>query len=90
MPIVATFKIEHFLAIKPICCWNKVVLKFMYRVKDKIYWYMFRARFFLSVNPGGWASVSVLRAVYNWEYPKFLKSFSQSVLDQCAEKPIVF
>ncbi|XP_065334198.1 ceramide transfer protein isoform X1 [Cloeon dipterum] len=42
------------------------------------------------VNPGGWAPASVLRAVYKREYPKFLKRFTQYVIDQCADKPIMF
>ncbi|XP_046403313.1 ceramide transfer protein isoform X1 [Ischnura elegans] len=42
------------------------------------------------VNPGGWAPASVLRAVYKREYPKFLKKFTQYVIDQCKDKPILF
>ncbi|KAF4532275.1 hypothetical protein B566_EDAN007247 [Ephemera danica] len=42
------------------------------------------------VNPGGWAPASVLRAVYKREYPKFLKRFTQYVIDQCESKPIMF
>ncbi|XP_077298873.1 ceramide transfer protein isoform X2 [Arctopsyche grandis] len=42
------------------------------------------------VNPGGWAPASVLRAVYKREYPKFLKRFTQYVIDQCQDKPIMF
>uniref|UniRef100_A0A5S6Q9I1 Collagen type IV alpha-3-binding protein n=1 Tax=Trichuris muris TaxID=70415 RepID=A0A5S6Q9I1_TRIMR len=34
------------------------------------------------VNPGGWAPSSVLRAVYKREYPKFLKRFTQYVLQK--------
>lgn len=52
-----------------------------------IYFFMI---FMLSVNPGGWAPASVLRAVYKREYPKFLKRFTQYVIDQCADKPIMF
>lgn len=43
-----------------------------------------------SVNPGGWAPASVLRAVYKREYPKFLKRFTQYVKDQTEKKPIMF
>ena len=42
------------------------------------------------VNPGGWAPPSVLRAVYKREYPKFLKRFTNYVIDQCQDKPILF
>jgi len=42
------------------------------------------------VNPGGWAPASVLRAVYKREYPKFLKRFTDYVVDQCKNKPILF
>ncbi|XP_069997920.1 ceramide transfer protein [Penaeus vannamei] len=42
------------------------------------------------VNPGGWAPASVLRAVYKREYPKFLKRFTQYVVDKCADQPIAF
>lgn len=41
-----------------------------------------------TVNPGGWAPAGVLRAVYKREYPKFLKRFTQYVVDQCRDKPI--
>lgn len=34
------------------------------------------------VNPGGWAPSSVLRAVYKREYPKFLKRFTQYVIQK--------
>lgn len=43
-----------------------------------------------SVNPGGWAPASVLRAVYKREYPKFLKRFTSFCIDQCKDKPILF
>ncbi|XP_042898192.1 ceramide transfer protein [Parasteatoda tepidariorum] len=43
-----------------------------------------------SINPGGWAPASVLRAVYKREYPKFLKRFTQYVKDQTEKKPIMF
>ncbi|XP_033749929.1 ceramide transfer protein-like isoform X3 [Pecten maximus] len=42
------------------------------------------------VNPGGWAPASVLRAVYKREYPRFLKRFTQFVLDKTKDKPILF
>ncbi|XP_055679742.1 ceramide transfer protein [Lutzomyia longipalpis] len=42
------------------------------------------------VNPGGWAPATVLRAVYKKEYPKFLKRYTQYVVDQCKNKPIMF
>jgi len=42
------------------------------------------------VNPGGWAPASVLRAVYKREYPKFLKRFTDYVVEQCKNKPIMF
>ncbi|XP_055324849.1 ceramide transfer protein isoform X1 [Sitodiplosis mosellana] len=41
------------------------------------------------VNPGGWAPASVLRAVYKREYPKFLKRFTDYVVEQCKNKPIL-
>lgn len=44
----------------------------------------------ITVNPGGWAPASVLRAIYKKEYPKFLKRFTGYVLDQCSSKPIMF
>jgi len=37
-----------------------------------------------SVNPGGWAPASVLRTVARREYPRFIKRFSQYVIDQTA------
>uniref|UniRef100_T1IZW2 Ceramide transfer protein n=1 Tax=Strigamia maritima TaxID=126957 RepID=T1IZW2_STRMM len=43
-----------------------------------------------TINPGGWAPASVLRAVYKREYPKFLKRFTQYVKDQTELKPIMF
>ncbi|KAL5004461.1 hypothetical protein ScPMuIL_017917 [Solemya velum] len=42
------------------------------------------------VNPGGWAPASVLRAVYKREYPRFLKRFTQYVMDATADKDILF
>ncbi|XP_060066483.1 ceramide transfer protein-like isoform X1 [Ylistrum balloti] len=42
------------------------------------------------VNPGGWAPASVLRAVYKREYPRFLKRFTQFVLDKTKDQPILF
>ena len=42
------------------------------------------------VNPGGWAPASVLRAVYKREYPKFLKRFTQYVIDKTRSKPILW
>ena len=43
-----------------------------------------------SVNPGGWAPPSVLRAVYKREYPKFLRRFTQYVIDKCQDQPVAF
>ncbi|XP_064475291.1 ceramide transfer protein-like [Ornithodoros turicata] len=43
-----------------------------------------------TINPGGWAPASVLRAVYKREYPKFLKRFTQYVKDQTESKDIMF
>eukprot|EP00088_Acartia_fossae_P021409 TRINITY_DN2286_c0_g1_i1.p1 TRINITY_DN2286_c0_g1~~TRINITY_DN2286_c0_g1_i1.p1 ORF type:complete len:584 (-),score=74.14 TRINITY_DN2286_c0_g1_i1:544-2295(-) len=34
------------------------------------------------VNPGGWAPASVLRTVYKREYPRFLKRFTQYVIEK--------
>ncbi|CAG5127022.1 unnamed protein product [Candidula unifasciata] len=42
------------------------------------------------VNPGGWAPASVLRAVYKREYPKFLRRFTEFVVDKTKDKPILF
>lgn len=42
------------------------------------------------VNPGGWAPASVLRSVYKREYPRFLRRFTQYVLEKTADKPILF
>ncbi|KAJ0174033.1 hypothetical protein K1T71_010179 [Dendrolimus kikuchii] len=41
-----------------------------------------------TVNPGGWAPAGVLRAVYKREYPKFLKRFTNYVVQQCRDKPL--
>lgn len=41
-----------------------------------------------TVNPGGWAPSSVLRAVYKREYPKFLKRFTAYVLEKTKNLPI--
>lgn len=43
-----------------------------------------------TINPGGWAPASVLRAVYKREYPKFLKRFTQYVKDKTENKAILF
>ncbi|XP_074593278.1 ceramide transfer protein isoform X2 [Brevipalpus obovatus] len=43
-----------------------------------------------TINPGGWAPPSVLRALYKREYPKFLKNFTQYVIDARKEKSIMF
>jgi len=43
-----------------------------------------------TINPGGWAPASVLRALYKREYPKFLKRFTQYVIDAQEKKPILF
>ena len=40
------------------------------------------------VNPGGWAPASVLRTVFKREYPRFLKRFTQYVIDKSKDKPI--
>ncbi len=42
------------------------------------------------VNPGGWAPASALRVVYKREYPKFLKRFTQYVIDKTKTKPIMW
>jgi len=42
------------------------------------------------INPGGWAPSSVLRALYKREYPKFLKRFTQYVIDAQEGKHIMF
>jgi hypothetical protein len=44
----------------------------------------------LTVNPGGWAPASVLRALYKREYPKFLKRFTQYVIEAQDKKDILF
>ncbi|CAK1552973.1 unnamed protein product [Leptosia nina] len=41
-----------------------------------------------TVNPGGWAPAGALRAIYKREYPKFLKRFTNYVVDQCRDKPL--
>lgn len=46
--------------------------------------------FSFSVNPGGWAPASALRAIYKREYPKFLKRFTSYVIDQRKDQPIMF
>ncbi|XP_049541754.1 ceramide transfer protein isoform X1 [Anopheles darlingi] len=43
-----------------------------------------------TVNPGGWAPATVLRAIYKKEYPKFLKRFTGYVIDQCKARPIMY
>lgn len=43
-----------------------------------------------TVNPGGWAPASVLRAVYKREYPKFLKRFTQYVKEQTDNKTVLW
>lgn len=40
------------------------------------------------VNPGGWAPASVLRTVFKREYPRFLKRFTQYVIDKSKDKPV--
>lgn len=44
--------------------------------------------FLFTVNPGGWAPASVLRAVYKREYPKFLKRFTAYVIEKTKNLPI--
>lgn len=43
-----------------------------------------------TVNPGGWAPATVLRAIYKKEYPKFLKRFTGYVIEQSKNKPIMY
>eukprot|EP00117_Sycon_ciliatum_P014183 scpid92289/ scgid14549/ Collagen type IV alpha-3-binding protein; Ceramide transfer protein len=43
-----------------------------------------------TVNPGGWAPPSVVRAVSKREYPKFLRRFSQFVVKQTQDCEIEF
>lgn len=43
-----------------------------------------------TINPGGWAPASILRAVYTREYPKFLDSFSKYVIASTKFQPIVY
>jgi len=42
------------------------------------------------VNPGGWAPASVLRTVYKREYPRFLKRFTQYVIDKTKGSPVMW
>ncbi|XP_070173383.1 ceramide transfer protein-like isoform X2 [Littorina saxatilis] len=42
------------------------------------------------VNPGGWAPAAVVRSVYKREYPKFLRRFTQYVMEKTADKAILF
>jgi len=42
------------------------------------------------VNPGGWAPASVLRTVYKREYPRFLKRFTQYVIDKSKGAPVMW
>jgi len=42
------------------------------------------------VNPGGWAPATVLRAVYKREYPRFLKRFTQYVVDKTKDKEMLW
>jgi collagen type IV alpha-3-binding protein len=42
------------------------------------------------VNPGGWVPANVLRTVYKREYPKFLKRFTQYVIDKTKKLPILY
>jgi collagen type IV alpha-3-binding protein len=42
------------------------------------------------VNPGGWAPANVLRAVYKREYPKFVKRFTEYVINKTKKQPILF
>jgi len=42
------------------------------------------------VNPGGWAPATVLRAVYKREYPRFLKRFTQYVIDKTKTREILW
>ncbi|KAG1652574.1 Collagen type IV alpha-3-binding protein [Nymphon striatum] len=49
-----------------------------------------RVMYCSTINPGGWAPASVLRAVYKREYPKFLKRFTQYVKGVTDKKPIMF
>ena len=43
-----------------------------------------------TINPGGWAPASVLRALYKREYPKFLKRYTHYVVEAQENKPILF
>ncbi|CAF1291311.1 unnamed protein product [Adineta steineri] len=42
------------------------------------------------VNPGGWVPGAALRSVAKREYPRFLKHFSNYVIEQTRDKPILF
>ncbi|KAF2368118.1 START domain [Trinorchestia longiramus] len=55
--------------------------------RDRIY---VKVTYTSAVNPGGWAPASVLRAVFKREYPKFLKRFTQFVVDKCRDQPVAF
>ena len=52
--------------------------------------YFCRITYCSVVNPGGWAPASVLRAVYKREYPRFLKRFTQYVIDKTKSKEILW
>jgi len=42
------------------------------------------------IDPGGYAPATILRALYKREYPKFLKRFTQYIIDTQESKPIMF
>lgn len=65
----------------PTCCFRYFLLFIIDVIKSKLY---------LTVNPGGWAPASVLRAVAKREYPKFLKRFTSYVQEKTADKAILF
>ncbi|KAG9509996.1 Ceramide transfer protein, partial [Fragariocoptes setiger] len=43
-----------------------------------------------TINPGGWAPATVLRALYKREYPRFLNSFTAYVKSSTENQPISF
>lgn len=46
--------------------------------------------YLLTVNPGGWVPPSLLRTVYKKKYLQLLKTLTEYVRKETADKPIMF
>jgi len=43
-----------------------------------------------NMNPGGWVPAGVLRQIFKREYPRFLRTFTQYVVERCERRPVMW